>query len=137
MYIEKLYHFRRTVHRKITAGQQEELLRLTKSAQRSDAEQQELYANFDRAFLHLYPGFVRDFNELLQPGERYTLRSDELLNTEMRIYAFIRLGIDDTTKIAGFLHYSVNTIYTYRNKVKNKAIDREKFEQQVMKIGMV
>ncbi|MCD8081707.1 MAG: DUF6377 domain-containing protein [Bacteroides sp.] len=137
VYIEKLYHFRRTVHRKITAGQTDELLRMTKSAQRSDAEQQELYANFDRAFLHLYPDFVREFNELLQPGERYVLRSDELLNTEMRIYAFIRLGIDDTNKIAGFLHYSVNTIYTYRNKVKNKAMDREKFEKQVMKIGMI
>ncbi len=137
VYIEKLYHFRRTVHRKITAGQTDELLRMTKSAQRSDMEQQELYANFDRAFLQLYPDFVRKFNELLQPAERYVLRRDELLNTEMRIYAFIRLGIDDTNKIAGFLHYSVNTIYTYRNKVKNKAIDREKFEEQVMKIGMV
>ncbi len=137
VYIEKLSHFRRTVHRKISAGQTEELLRMTKSAQRSDAEQQELHANFDRAFLHLYPDFVREFNDLLQPEERYVLRTDELLNTEMRIYAFIRLGIDDTTKIAGFLHYSVNTIYTYRNKVKNKAIDREKFEKQVMNIGTV
>lgn len=137
IYIEKLDNFRRTVNRKITAGQTEELLKLTKSTQFAGMEQKEFYANFDNAFLHLYPNFVMEFNQLLQPEERFSIKPGELLNTELRIFAIIRLGIDDSSKIANFLHYSINTIYTYRNKVKNKAIDRENFEDEVMKIGAV
>lgn len=137
IYIEKLDTFRRTVSRKVTAGQTEELLKLTKSSQFAGTEQKEFYANFDNAFLHLYPHFVAEFNELLQPEERFVLKQGELLNTELRIFAFIRLGIDDSPKIANFLHYSVNTIYTYRNKVKNKAIHRDRFEEEILKIGAV
>ncbi len=137
VYMEKLDHFRRTVHRKVMSGQTEELLKLTKSPQQADGEQKEFYANFDSAFLHLYPDFVARFNELLQPDERFVPKPGELLNTELRIFAFIRLGIDDSSKIANFLHYSVNTIYTYRNKVKNKALNREKFEEEVLKIGSI
>ncbi|WP_455584929.1 DUF6377 domain-containing protein [Bacteroides sp.] len=137
IYIGKLETFRRTVNRKITAGQTEELLKLTKSSQFAEMEQKEFYANFDNAFLHLYPNFVTEFNLLLQPEERFIIKPGELLNTELRIFAIIRLGIDDSSKIANFLHYSINTIYTYRNKVKNKAINREDFEDEVMKIGAV
>lgn len=137
IYIEKLDNFRRVVHRKASAGQVEDLLKLTKSSQFAGMEQKEFYANFDNAFLHLYPHFVEELNELLQPEERFVLKSGELLNTELRIFAFIRLGIDDSSKIANFLHYSINTIYTYRNKVKNKAIDRENFEEEILKIGAV
>ena len=138
LYIEKLDHFRLTVNRKIMAGQTEELLRMTKSASHlTGLGQKEFYANFDNAFLQLYPNFVEHFNSLLQPDERFVMKAGELLNTEMRIYAIIRLGIDDSSKIANFLHYSVNTIYTYRNKVKNKAIDRDNFEQEVLKIDSV
>ena len=137
IYIEKLDRFRSTVNRKITAGQAEELLKLTKSSQFAGVEQKEFYANFDNAFLHLYPNFVAVFNELLQPEERFVLKTGELLNTELRIFAIIRLGIDDSSKIANFLHYSINTIYTYRNKVKNKAINRDKFEEEILKIGAV
>ena len=100
-------------------------------------EQKEFYANFDNAFLHLYPDFVTEFNRLLQPEERFIMKPGELLNTELRIFAIIRLGIDDSSKIANFLHYSINTIYTYRNKVKNKAINRENFEEEIMKIGVL
>lgn len=71
------------------------------------------------------------------PEERFVLKTGELLNTELRIFAIIRLGIDDSSKIANFLHYSINTIYTYRNKVKNKAINRDKFEEEILKIGAV
>lgn len=134
LYIEKLDSFRRTVNRKITAGQIDDLLRITKSTNYAGMEQKEFYANFDNAFLELYPNFVDEFNQLLQPDERFILKSGELLNTEMRIYAIIRLGIDDSNKIANFLHYSINTIYTYRNKVKNKAIDRDNFENNILKI---
>lgn len=79
--------------------------------------------------------FVGKFNKLLQPEERIILRKGELLNTELRIFALIRLGIDDSSQIAEFLRYSVNTIYNYRAKVKNKAcISRDDFETCVMKI---
>ena len=74
---------------------------------------------------------------LLQPEEQIVLKPGELLNTELRIFAIIRLGIDDSSKIANFLHYSINTIYTYRNKVRNKAVNRDKFEEEMMKIGSI
>jgi len=137
IYMEKLDNFRRTVNRKITAGQTEELLKLTKSSQVAGMEQKEFYANFDNAFLQLYPDFVTEFNALLQPEEQIVLKPGELLNTELRIFAIIRLGIDDSSKIANFLHYSINTIYTYRNKVRNKAVNRDKFEEEMMKIGSI
>jgi len=86
-------------------------------------------------FFHLFPDFVDKFNDLLQPEERIVLRKGELLNTELRIFALIRLGIDDSSQIAEFLRYSVNTIYNYRAKVKNKArISREDFEIRLMQI---
>ena len=98
-------------------------------------EQKEFYANFDNAFLHLYPDFVTEFNRLLQPEERFIMKPGELLNTELRIFALIRLGIEDSSQIAEFLRYSVNTIYNYRAKVKNKARgSREDFEDLVRKI---
>ena len=137
LYIEKLDRFRSTVNRKIVAGQADDLLRLTKSSQFASNEQKEFYANFDNAFLQIYPNFVKEFNELLQPDDHFVLKAGELMNNELRIFAIIRLGIDDSSKIANFLHYSINTIYTYRNKVKNKAIDRDKFDENLMKIGAV
>ena len=100
-----------------------------------DTGLKDLYDNFDTAFLHLFPDFVDKFNDLLQPEERIVLRKGELLNTELRIFALIRLGIDDSSQIAEFLRYSVNTFYNYRAKVKNKArISREDFEIRLMQI---
>ena len=79
--------------------------------------------------------FVEKFNQLLQPEERIILRKGELLNTELRIFALIRLGIDDSSQIAEFLRYSVNTIYNYRSRVKTKArVSRDDFEDLVAKI---
>lgn len=135
VYIDRLDAYRRMVNKKITAGQTEELLKIVRSRELADAGVKELYDNFDRAFLHLFPDFVEKFNDLLQPCERIVLRKGEMLNTELRIFALIRLGIDDSSKIAEFLRYSVNTIYNYRAKVKNKArISREDFETRLMMI---
>ena len=79
---------------------------------------------------------MAEFNALLVDEEHIVLKKGELLNTELRIFALIRLGISDSSKIAEFLRYSVNTIYNYRAKVKNKAkISRDDFESQVMQIG--
>lgn len=101
-----------------------------------DAELKNFYNTFDNAFLQLYPNFVRDFNELLRPEERIELKKDELLNTELRIFALIRLGITQSSHIASLLRYSVNTIYNYRAQVKKAAIeDRDNFEERIRYIG--
>ena len=134
-YIDKLDGYRRMVNRKISAGQIDELYKFTRSQNALDDELKELYANFDTAFLHLFPDFVDKFNSMLQEEGRIVLKKGELLNTELRIFALIRLGIDDSSQIAEFLRYSVNTIYNYRAKVKNKAsVSREDFEKLVAEI---
>lgn len=134
-YIDKLDAYRRMVHRKITHGQIEEIVRVTRSPAALDDEINELYINFDRAFLHIFPDFVNKFNELLIEGEQIMPKKGELLNTELRIFALIRLGINDSMQIAEFLRYSLNTIYNYRAKVKNKArMSRDDFENSVMMI---
>lgn len=135
IYINRLDIYRRMVNKKISSGQTEELLKMVRSSEVLDAGLKELYENFDTAFLHLFPDFIEKFNDLLQPDERIVLRKGELLNTELRIFALIRLGIDDSSQIAEFLRYSVNTIYNYRAKVKNRAcISRESFETRLMMI---
>lgn len=134
-YINRLDAYRRMVNKKISAGQIAELLKITRSQDALDEELEELYANFDTAFLHLFPDFVKKFNGLLQDNEQIILKKNELLNTELRIFALIRLGIEDSSQIAEFLRYSVNTIYNYRAKVKNKARgSREDFEDIVRRI---
>ncbi len=134
-YIDKLDAYRRMVNKKASANQVAELLKMTRSQEALDKELEELYANFDSAFLHLFPDFVRKFNTLLQDDEQIILKKGELLNTELRIFALIRLGIEDSSQIAEFLRYSVNTIYNYRAKVKNKArISRDDFENRVLNI---
>ncbi|RYG51267.1 MAG: hypothetical protein EOO01_08880, partial [Chitinophagaceae bacterium] len=90
---------------------------------------------FDTIFLNLFPDFVRDFNALLLPEERINLKAGELLNTELRIFALIRLGITDSAKIAAFLRYSLSTIYNYRTRARNRAaVSRDDFETRVMAI---
>ena len=116
----------------------EELYRLSKSSELKERELDELLQNFDSVFLHLYPNFVDEFNALLQPELRFQKKDDNRLVTEIRIFALIRLGIEDSSKIAEFLHYSVNTIYNYRARIKNGALDnRESFERRVKMLGRV
>ena len=134
-YINRLDAYRRMVNKKVSAGQIAELLKITRSQDALDEELEELYANFDTAFLHLFPNFVGKFNDLLQENEQILPKKGELLNTELRIFALIRLGIEDSSQIAEFLRYSVNTIYNYRAKVRNKARgSREDFDDLVRKI---
>lgn len=134
-YIDKLDIYRRMVNKKLTAGQTSELLKMTRSQDALDRELEELYKNFDSTFLHIFPNFVNQFNALLQSDARIALKRGELLNTELRIFALIRLGIEDSSQIAEFLRYSVNTIYNYRSKVKNKSsVSRDDFENLVKAI---
>lgn len=135
LYIDKLDTLRKKVAKRVKSHQYAELAELTRSAD-FKAETEELYANFDTAFLHLFPTFVDEFNAMLAPDNRIQLPEDGRLNTVIRIFALIRLGITDSSKIAEFLHYSVNTIYNYRANVKNGAlVDRAEFEHMVKLIG--
>ena len=101
-----------------------------------EEELNEFYKNFDRSFLKIFPNFVEDFNELLPDEEKITPRQDEHLTTKLRIYALIRLGINDSAKIASLLRYSITTIYTYRSKLKKSSLYKETFEEKVMEIGL-
>lgn len=136
VYVDRLQAYRKQVNKKLQRGQVAELLKMTHlSNDIVTVEVQELYANFDSAFLHLFPNFVESLNALLLPDEQIVLKPDELLNTELRIFALIRLGIKDSSQIAELLHYSVNTIYNYRSRVKTKArVSRDDFEDLVAKI---
>ena len=119
-----------------TAGKVNELLKLVKSNAPVENELREFYTHFDQTFLELFPSFIQDFSNLLVDTDTIQLKKGELLNTELRIFALIRLGIKDSAKIAVFLRYSVSTIYNYRSQLKNKARGpREEFENQVLLIG--
>lgn len=136
MYIDKMDDYRKRL-KKLAQDQKYDLLyRQLKSTSMLETEQGELYKNFDAIFLNLYPSFVDDFNALLQEDERIELRSKNLLNRELRIYALLRLGITDSVKIASFLRCSISTVYNYRTKIRNKAaVPRDSFEKMVMRIG--
>ena len=134
IYVDKIETMRKRVVKLVKAR---EFTKLLGQMQTGEAYMGELYKYFDSTFLNLFPSFVEEFNALLKPEERIILEDDNSLSTTLRIFALIRLGIEDSSKIAEFLHYSVNTIYNYRAKIKNSAIcDREEFEQRVKMIGM-
>lgn len=133
IYVNKLDRLRRDVSLKIRNRQYDRMQELAPA--RGREEEEELCANFDQAFLELYPDFVEKFNMLLVPQSRYALEEGHL-NTELRIFALIRLGISDVTQIANFLHCSPQTIYNYKSKIKKAAIEGgEKFEQTVRTLG--
>lgn len=136
-YIDKLDNYRIKVNRKLKANQYNDLLRMTGSEQLKENELKELFNNFDAIFLRLFPSFTNDFNALLRPEERIVPPANNQLNTDLRIFALIRLGIDESSRIAEFLHYSPNSIYAYRARIKNKALgNRDDFEKQVKEIGV-
>lgn len=136
VYLEKMDNYRRSLGKIAATGNVEELYKNIKSSKFIEGELKEFYTNFDNTFLQLFPTFVEDFNALLANDEQISLKAGERMNTELRIFALIRLGITDSVKIAQFLRYSVTTIYNYRTKVRNKAAgDRDLLEQEVMTIG--
>lgn len=136
VYLEKMDNYRRSLGKIAATGNVEELYKNIKSSKFIEGELKEFYTNFDNTFLQLFPTFVEDFNALLADDEQISLKAGERMNTELRIFALIRLSITDSVKIAQFLRYSVTTIYNYRTKVRNKAAgDRDLLEQEVMTIG--
>lgn len=116
MYIDKLEDYRKSLNKLAQNRQIDELYKQLKSTSMMENELDELYKNFDAIFLNLYPSFVADFNALLVEDERIVLKSEDLLNKELRIYALLRLGITDSVKIASFLRCSLSTVYNYRTK---------------------
>ena len=136
-YIDKLDNYRRMLNKTASSGKTEELIKELKSKDFIDEELREFYNNFDITFLQLFPAFVEDFKSLLIDDEYVQLKTGQLLNTELRIYALIRLGISDSVKISHFLRCSLSTIYNYRTKIRNKASgNRDEFEEKVMQIGL-
>ena len=127
-YINHLDMYRKMVRNHITSNKYKALLDLTKSKQIKDNELKIFYKNFDEAFLKIYPNYVKDFNNLMKDKYQFNLNNENELNTELRIFALIRLGVSSSSKISKILRYSVNTIYNYRAGVKNNSIDRDKFE---------
>ena len=137
-YIDKLDDYRKMVKKHIVSKTIGDLFEKTKSKELIDSELKLFYKNFDETFLHIFPNFVERINQLLVNDGQLVPKQKGLLNTELRIFALIRLGITDSSKIAKLLRYSVNTIYNYRVKVKNNSIGlRDDFENDVLKIGVV
>uniref|UniRef100_S0DDP6 DUF6377 domain-containing protein n=1 Tax=termite gut metagenome TaxID=433724 RepID=S0DDP6_9ZZZZ len=138
-YINRLERYQSSIHNRLTAGKIEEVRAMVRTSNLIDHEISEFYRSFDKAFLRLYPNFMSDMNALLRDDEQIKApaagAAGELLTTEMRIYALVRLGIANPADIAKFLRYSANTVYTYRHKVRSKAKNKETFEQDILNIG--
>jgi len=133
-YIEKLDAFRRSIDNKLMVKKYDDI-RLVVNNINVKKEREDLYFSFDKIFLKLFPDFVTTFNSYFKEEDRIVLKEGQLLNTELRIFALIRMGIHDTEKIAKVLDYSINTIYNYKARVKSKSIlPNEEFEKKIMEI---
>ncbi|MCQ2230084.1 MAG: DUF6377 domain-containing protein [Bacteroidales bacterium] len=134
-YIGKIDDYRKNINRKMKVNQHDEVLAMTDKPVVQE-EMQKFYKDFDAIFLHIYPDFVKEFNDLLLPEEGIEPKKGELLNTDLRIYALVRLGITDSIKIAELLHCSPQTVYNNRLKIRNKArVPKDTFVDAVQKIG--
>lgn len=134
-YLEKLEQYRRSLEKLAMASKTEELFKVIRSDQFLRDERKAFYREFDKSFLDLFPNFVDNFNKLLVEEARIYPKPGELLNTELRIFALIRLGVTDSARIAHFLSYSLTTVYNYRSKIRNRAAEnKDAFEQEVMKL---
>ena len=133
--VEQIQQDENRIRKLLKQGRSEELLHTLSLSTRADDALEGFYRIFDKTFLDLHPDFVEHFNALLRPEARMTLKKPGQLNTELRIFALIRMGIDDSKDIARLLHYSLSTIYNYKVSVKNNALgNRDQFEQKVKEI---
>jgi len=136
-YINKLDALKKTLDLKLMTKKLEDL-RFTVDSINIKKEREDLYHNFDKVFLKLFPDFVTVFNSFFKEEDRVNPKDDHLLNTELRIFALIRMGIHDNEKIAKILDYSVTTIYTYKTRVRSKSIlDNDEFDRQIMAIRAI
>lgn len=136
-FFDKIDRFKKSVEQKITDRKLEDVKVLVRSINLKK-EKEELLKHFDQAFLNLFPNFVSAFNLMFKEEDRVLLKEDELLNTDLRIFALIRMGIHDNEKIAHILQYSVNTINAYKTRIKNRSLVlNEEFEKRIMEIKTV
>ena len=134
-YLDKLEAYRRSLGKLAMASRIDDLFKAIKSDQFIRDERKDFYHNFDKSFLELFPNFINSFNNLLIEEGRLSPKPNELLNTELRIFALIRLGVTDSNAIAHFLGYSLATVYNYRSKIRNRAKgNKDTFEQEVMNL---
>ena len=135
-YIGKIDDFRKSLYKKAISENKDDIIKDLRSKEFINSELKLFYEDFDKAFLDLYPNFIEQFNDLLKDDEKIVIKHDELLNSELRVFALIRLGISESEQIAKFLRYSITTIYNYRVKMRNKAkIPRDEFKEAVKRIG--
>lgn len=136
-YIDKLKKYQTLVQRKIKANQVNELLSTMSSSRLSEEDAAIFLGKFDKAFLNLYPTFVQELNTLLRSDQQVGIKPIEGLTTELRIYALIRLGVKESAEIADLLFYSPQTIYNYRSAIKNRAVNKDTFDEDVQKLCTV
>lgn len=135
--IERNQKLRTLAIRKIKANQSKELLSLLSSSSSTERENKEFLTEFDKSFLALYPTFVNELNQQLTESAHIQLKENGEMPPILRVCALLRLGITESSKIAGILSYSPQTVYNYRSILKNNAIDKEHFEENVLKLCMV
>jgi len=136
IYLERFERYKKLISKRLSVGQIDKLSEMVNNKKNVEMDLDELYQSFDKAFLRIYPNFIEEVNKLLKPEERYP--STNVLNTELRIFALIRLGINDSAQISDFLRYSLRTIYNYRSRVKAKSvIENDDFESKIMGIGSI
>lgn len=133
-YVDKMEDFNKLVSRKLVAGQIDELIYLTKTDKIVNEQRKLFYDIFDEAFMRIYPRFIHDVNKLFSEDKQFQI-DGEHLSPELRILAFMRLGLDDSSQMARFLGLSVNTVYTYRNRIKARALNRDTFDKDIAVIG--
>ncbi len=133
----KIENFKKSLEQKIAYRKWEDVIALVNNTNLKK-EKEELLQNFDKVFLKLFPDFIQRFNDLFREEDKMELKDNEFLNTDLRIFALIRMGIHENEKIARILEYSVNTINTYKTRIKNKSIvPNEAFEQHIMEIRTI
>ena len=135
--IERNSKLRTLAVRKIKANQSKELLSLLSSSTNTEKENKEFLTEFDKAFLSLYPTFITELNKQLTESAHIQLKENGEMPPILRVCALLRLGITESSKIAGILSYSPQTVYNYRSLLKNNAIDKEHFEENVLRLCMV
>jgi hypothetical protein len=133
-YLVKIQAFKQAIDTKLMTKKYDDIRYVVNNINLKK-EREELSLSFDKVFLKLFPDFVTTFNSFFKEEDRIVLKEGQLLNTELRIFALIRMGIHDTEKIAKILDYSINTIYNYKARIKSKSIvANEEFEQKIMEI---
>lgn len=136
-YINKLEKFKRSIDNKLVTKKYDDIRMLVNNINLKK-EREELFVNFDKAFLSIFPNFVESFNSFFDEENKIKLLPNQLMNTDLRIFALVRLGIHDTEKIANILEYSINTIYNYKARIKTKSnLPNDDFEQMIMTIKAV